>query len=114
MTALALCIIKIRYTTSNNSTIFKPLIECYNLRYLSIQPDFLDQKCEIEEVIKNFAEGQYYKVLYYPKSHCELNHIEHYWCHCKAYARHHCDYSLERRVSEALQSVDNEKILVSC
>lgn len=70
-------------------------IECCARQYLSIQPDFLAQKCEIEEVIKNSSEGQYHMVLYYPKFHCELNHIEHYWCHCKAYARHHCEYSLE-------------------
>ena len=63
---------------------------------LSFQPDFLAQKYEIEEVIKHSSEGQYHMVLYYPKFHCELNHIEHYWCHCKAYARHHCEYSLEK------------------
>ena len=83
---------------------------------MSIQPDFLNQKCEIEEVIKNSLEGQYHRVLYYPKFHCKLNHIEHYWCHCKVYIRHYCEYSLEklrRCESEELQSIDNETILAN-
>lgn len=92
------------------------LSRCCACRYLSVQPDFQDQKCKIEKVIKNSSDSNHNQVLYYPKFHCELNHIEHYWCHCKAYARHHCEYSLEklrRRVPEALASVGNKTVLAN-
>ena len=45
--------------TSNN---------CCARRLLSIQLYFLSQKCG-------------HCVMYYPKFHCELNHIEKFWCH---------------------------------
>lgn len=74
----------------------------------------MNQKYKIEEVIKNFLKGQYYKVLYYPKFYCKFNYIEHYWYHCKAYTRHYYKYSLEKllkRVIEALLNIDNRTIL---
>lgn len=60
---------------------------------MSIQPDFLQQKCEIEEKSTASPNGAYHKVIYYPKFHCELNHIEHFWCNGKDYARMKCDYT---------------------
>lgn len=30
----------------------------------------------------------------YPKYHCELNDIEHFWCGAKQHARFWCEYSL--------------------
>lgn len=47
---------------------------------MSVQPDFLQQKCEIEEKITASPNGAYPKIIYYPKFHCELNHIEYFWC----------------------------------
>lgn len=29
---------------------------------------------------------KHHKVMYYPKYHCELNHIEHFWCSAKKWA----------------------------
>jgi hypothetical protein len=55
-----------------------------------------------------------HEVIYYPKFHCELNHIEHFWCHCKGFARSNCEYSLEKlrvTVPAALSSVKNSTIL---
>ena len=76
---------------------------------LATQPDFVSQQCEIEERIRNFpgSEG-HHRVMYYPKFHYELNHIEYFWCHSKRHARENCDYSIEglrKAVPLALQSV---------
>lgn len=89
------------------------MIDCCARHFLSQQPDFFTQKCEIEELINDWHSHQY-RVLFYPKFHCELNHIEHFWAHAKRYARDRCDYTLEGlriRVPEALKSVKNHTIL---
>lgn len=70
--------------------------------------------CEIEESIASSANSKHHIVLYYPKYYCELNHIEHFWCNAKKWARENCQYSLDdlcRRVSLALASVPNHIIL---
>ena len=84
------------------------------MRLLSVQPDFKEQKCEIEESITNAANGKHHIVMYYPKYHCELNHIEHFWCSAKKWARENCQYTLDdlrRRVPRALASIPNKTIL---
>ena len=43
-----------------------------------MQPDFISQKCEIKESIINLANRKHYLVIYYPKYHYELNHIEYF------------------------------------
>jgi len=46
--------------------------DCYTIRILSLQPDFVTQKLLIQEII----ESQGHKVIFYSKFHCELNFIE--------------------------------------
>lgn len=90
------------------------LLDCCARRLLSVQPDFLSQKCEIEESITQSKDGKHHFVMYYPKYHCELNHIEHFWCSAKQWARENCHYTLDdlrRRVPRALASVSNKTIL---
>jgi hypothetical protein len=89
--------------------------DCCARRLLATQPDFASQKCAIEEQIQGFpgSKGRH-QAMYYPKFHCELNHIEYFWCHGKWYARENCDYSigsLRKLVPLALQSVKNSTIL---
>ena len=69
------------------------VIDCCARRLLSAQPDFQAQKSDIEETI----EMKSYLVLYYPKFHCELNHIEYFWSHSKRYARENCNYHTRLR-----------------
>jgi hypothetical protein len=71
---------------------------------LENQPDFLAQKCMIQEII----ESKDHKVIFYPKFHCELNYIEMYWGAAKRYSRNNCDYTwngLQRVVPIALDNV---------
>ena len=60
---------------------------CCTKCLLSVQPDFQTQKCEIKKSNQNSPQGQYHIVLYYPKFYFKLNHIEHFWCSAKQYAR---------------------------
>ena len=48
---------------------------CCCQRMLYSQPDFMEQKSALEELI----EGASQLILFYPKFHCELNFIEQYW-----------------------------------
>jgi len=53
------------------------------------------------------------QVIFFPKFHCELNHIELYWAAAERYARANCDYSfaaLRKTVPEALDSVPLQTI----
>jgi len=66
--------------------------DCCARRLLSVQPDFKAQKGELEESLEKSG---LHRVMFYPKFHCELNHIERLWCHGKKYARENCDYTLD-------------------
>ena len=52
---------------------------CCCRRMLYSQPDFMEQKSALEELI----EGAGHLILFYPKFHCELNFIEQYWGNAK-------------------------------
>ena len=75
-----------------------------------MQSDFLAQKGEKERIITvSFTHDQSHNIiLTYPKFHYELNQIEHLWCHSKGYARHFCEYNLEKL---HIVSVTNSTIL---
>ena len=53
-------------------------LACCARRLLSVQPDFQSQKYEIEEFITSSAYRKHHLVIYYPKYHYELNHIDHF------------------------------------
>ncbi|RGB33345.1 hypothetical protein C1646_761801 [Rhizophagus diaphanus] len=63
--------------------------QCCAKHILLNQPDFLNTKPLIQEII----EVKGHKVIFYPKFHCELNYIEMYWGAAKWYARQQCNYS---------------------
>ena len=50
---------------------------------LWVQPDFVSQKCEIEEFIIKSTNRKHHLVIYYPKYYYEFNYIEHFWCIAK-------------------------------
>lgn len=80
-----------------------------------MQPDFLAQKCEIEEKIMGRSNlPTKHRVMYYPKFHCELNHIEYFWCDGKCYTRRNCKFTIEglrADVPAGLSQVKNSTIL---
>jgi hypothetical protein len=78
--------------------------DCCLQKILANQPDFLEQKCLLQELV----ESKGHCFLKYPKFHCELNFIEMYWGTVKMRVRRLCDYSmksLERNVPLMLDSV---------
>jgi hypothetical protein len=48
---------------------------CCARRILAAEADFVEQKSQLEEL----AERRGHLAFFYPKYHCELNHIENYW-----------------------------------
>ena len=86
------------------------LLKCCAHRLLSVQPDFMSQKCEIEESIIKSTNEKHYLMMYYPKYYCKLNHIKHFWCSARKWARNNYNYSLDdlcRYVPRALTNVPN-------
>ena len=72
-------------------------LEYFTQKILSIQPDFLLSKSAIEESIIGINEAfTHYKVLFYLKFYCEINHIEHFWYNRKYWIRRNYKYSIER------------------
>ena len=107
---LAQCSVK---TKSGKS--MKPNPQCLNggaccaRALLAAQPDFRNQKSQIEQAILDAG----HDVIFYPAFHCELNFIEYFWGAAKRYTRDNCEYdfeSLKRLVPEALAGVPNELI----
>ena len=69
----------------------------------------------IEKVIMGIR-GNYtkHRVIYYPKFHYELNHIEYFWCDGKSWTRRNCKYSIEglrEDIPKALAQVKGSTIL---
>lgn len=82
---------------------------CCARSLLSMQKDFRDQKGRVQEEV----EGAGHVVIFYPKFHCELNFIEHFWCYAKWWIRDHCEYSiggLRENIPKALHSVSSKSI----
>ena len=58
-------------------------LDCCCRHVLYLQPDFVDQRSQLQELIK----GRGHLCDFYPKYHCELNFIEQYWGAAKAQYR---------------------------
>ena len=79
--------------------------KCCTRRIISLQPDFLAQKCALQEIIEEAG----HVCIFYPKFHCELNFIERYWGKAKYYTRENYNYSwsgLQQIVPISLESVN--------
>jgi hypothetical protein len=78
--------------------------KCCARNILSHQPDFMEQKSWLEEVVH--AAG--FKLIFYPKYHCELNFIEMVWGFVKALHRRRCTYNyahLKQGLPNTLESM---------
>ena len=76
---------------------------------LSQQPDFAEQREWLEETISESG----LLIDYYPKYHCEFNHIEMFWGAAKAWCRARCTFNFKYFVSlvpQAISSVSLSKI----
>ena len=79
--------------------------DCCATRILKGQPDFMEQKSLVEEVIT--AAGRL--CIFLPKFHCELNFIEYFWGTVKKYLHEHCNYTfktLKKNLPKAMASVE--------
>ena len=75
------------------------------------QPDFLNQKSLIQEVIE--AAGHLCIVL--PKFHCKLNFIEFFWDSVKYYLCKHCDMSFDTlKDNSGIQTLPTDTYLGTC
>ena len=79
--------------------------DCCCRRILFLQPDFIAQKSQLEELI----ESRGHLCDFYPKYHCELNFIEQYWgaakSHYRKSPRAKTGREMEATVRESLDSV---------
>jgi len=73
---------------------------------LANQPDFLEQECQIMNIVK--ASG--HLCLFLPKYHCELNIIEFFWGVTKRHTRECCDFTLDGLDKEVGIGLEKAKI----
>ena len=82
---------------------------CCMTKLLGIQPDFLEQKPLLQEIV----EERGHLAVFLPKVHCELNMIEYFWGASKRHTRENCDYTfdgLRGMIPEALGHVSLKTI----
>lgn len=56
---------------------------CCARAILAAERDVHEQNGRLQEELERVHQ----EVIFYPKFHCELNFIEHFWCSAKWYAR---------------------------
>jgi hypothetical protein len=83
---------KLRLTDEQRRESGLCLERCCAVKVLSQEPDFLEQREWLTEVVER--NGQF-KILFYPKMHCELNFIEMLWGWLKCHHRKNCSYNFE-------------------
>lgn len=76
---------------------------CCARKLLANQPDFLAQKCWLEEV----ASKKSHQIIFYPKFHCELNFIEMVWGYMKAKLRFLCTFNFQDLCDNVPLLLDN-------
>ena len=85
-------------------------VDCCCRRALFVQPDFADQRSQLQELIERHG----HLCDFYPKYHCELNFIEQYWGAAKARyrvaPRAKTLQQMEDTVKECLDSVPLHQI----
>lgn len=78
---------------------------CCCRRLLFSQPDFIDQKSQVQELV----ESRGHLCDFYPKYHCELNYIEQFWGAAKyrfrSMARAATIEEMEKHVLSCLDSI---------
>ena len=84
--------------------------DCCCRRVLFTQPDFVNQKSHLEELITSWG----HICDFYPKYHCELNFIEQYWGAAKLIYRSTSKTTdmkeMERNVRECLDDMPHVQI----
>jgi hypothetical protein len=76
-------------------------VDCCCRRILFLQPDFVSQKSQLQELV----ESRGHLCDFYPKYHCELNFIEQYWGAAKLRFR---------TAGRAATILEMEKIVTQC
>ncbi len=78
--------------------------DCCCRRLLFSQPDFINQKLQLQELI----ESRGHICNFYPKYHCKLNFIEQYWGAAKYRFRSMaCMATMEEMEKNVVSSLDN-------
>jgi hypothetical protein len=82
--------------------------DCCCRRLLFSQPDFINQKSQVQELV----ESRGHLCDFYPKYHCELNFIEQYWGAAKLRFRSMARAAtLEEMEKQVISSLDNIPLL---
>ncbi|PCH44718.1 hypothetical protein WOLCODRAFT_78196, partial [Wolfiporia cocos MD-104 SS10] len=85
--------------------------DCCCPRLLFTQPDFVNQKSELEEYIMS----QGHLCDYYPKYHCKLNFIEQYWgCAKLHYHTSPQTSDIDEMEDNVIQCLDDIHLLLIC
>ena len=50
-----------------------------------------------------------YKIIYYPKFYCELNHIKYFWYNRKSWSWKHYKYSFDKLKKYVLKTINQVK-----
>lgn len=86
------------------------VIDCCACRLMANQPDFLEQRGQIQREIESHG----HKVIFFPKFHPELNYIEMYWGMAKQYTRANCEYSLPKTRESVIWAFDTISVEQIC
>ena len=78
---------------------------CCARAVLSRELDFVEQKEWLEETVEDELG---FKIIFFPKYHCELNYIELVWGWIKGYHRRNCTYNFKDLEANLPDTMDNQ------